>query len=115
MKTRTGFVSNSSSSSFMIPRSALTDEQVEMIVDHIDRAKEIDPKGYGFEGQYYCTAAHDAWDIKVTEHFVGGFTTMDNFDMITFLERDVKVDKENIHPEHGHFWRAPWEEDKDED
>jgi hypothetical protein len=35
MKTRQAFVSNSSSSSFYIPRSKLTEEQIEQIENHI--------------------------------------------------------------------------------
>ncbi len=44
MKIRTGFVSNSSSSSFVIRKSALTEAQVAQIVEFYDKRND-----------YYCT------------------------------------------------------------
>lgn len=85
MKKRTGFVSNSSSSSFVIGMSKLTANQVFKIERHIETANldsydEIEYKQCG-----------DNWDIEVTEDFVRGSTWMDNFDMRAFLKRiDVK-------------------------
>ena len=41
MKLRIGFVTNSSSSSFTIARSDLTDEQIEKIKNYFEAAKEV--------------------------------------------------------------------------
>ena len=41
MKLRLGFVTNSSSSSFAIARSDLTDEQIEKIKNYFEVAKEV--------------------------------------------------------------------------
>lgn len=82
MKIRSGFVSNSSSSSFIIGLSNLTQEQIDKIVDYKDFAKEL--------GMEYID---DYWDIVVTKDYVKGSTGMDNFDMEEFLEKiGVKKD-----------------------
>jgi hypothetical protein len=67
MKIRIGFVSNSSSSSFVIPLHYISAFQLEQIKNHGTQA----------DG--------DAWGINVTETTVEGSTSMDNFDMHHFL------------------------------
>ena len=74
MKLRTGFVTNSSSSSFTIAKSNLTDDQIDKIKNHIEAAKELEMKTF-----------YDSWDITETNHKISGFTLMDNFDMEKFL------------------------------
>lgn len=88
MKTRNGFISNSSSSSFVIQKRDLTDIQIEQIRNHIEEGKKIveqDPNAFwendcGFE-------AYDEWEIKESWTEIDGYTTMDNFDMETFLKK----------------------------
>jgi hypothetical protein len=78
MKNRQGFVSNSSSSSFIIKKEALTGEQIDKIINHVEEAeKMID---------MYCNA-DDAWSIESDEYIIKGSTWMDNFDMEEFLDR----------------------------
>jgi hypothetical protein len=76
MKVRIGFVSNSSSSSFIIPRSILSDTQVYEIQNHVEVAKNL-----GIDGCECCP-----WGITVSDKFVSGFTVMNDFDMYTFLQ-----------------------------
>jgi|688.fasta_scaffold37874_8 hypothetical protein len=67
MKIRIGFVSNSSSSSFVIPLIKITAKQLVDIVNHSDHTND------------------NPWTITVTTHTVEGYTSMDNFDMREFL------------------------------
>lgn len=74
MKLRIGFVTNSSSSSFTIAKSDLTDDQIEKIKNHIKVAKELEMETF-----------YDEWDIRETKYEIHDYTLMDNFDMEKFL------------------------------
>ena len=82
MRTRIGFVSNSSSSSFLIPINALEAYQIEMIKDHINVARNW--QQYHTDKDMYVRD-DDRWDIEVKEKCLFGYTFMDNFDMGFFL------------------------------
>ena len=61
MKIRNGFVSNSSSSSFVIAKNAVTEEQITELIAYTDSEDN-----------------HDCWGIGETEWFIRGGTMMDN-------------------------------------
>lgn len=76
MKVRNGFVSNSSSSSFLISKRFITDEQMEKI-------RDIVYPDYSF------------WYISEDETYFAGRTDMDNFDMHDFMV-SIGVDMEHV-------------------
>lgn len=84
MKLRIGFVTNSSSSSFTIAKSDLTDEQIEKIKNYFEAAKKVGMNDFD-----------DLWDIDETNFNINGFTCMNNGDMLKFL-RLIGVDRNNI-------------------
>lgn len=78
MKIRNGFVSNSSSSSFIIDKTKLKPLQILAIRDHIYTAKNI---GMGE------VCEEDAWYVDETETNFNLETVINNFDMSEFLEK----------------------------
>ena len=76
MKVRYGFVSNSSSSSFVLNKAMCTDEQLEAVRDHVNYAEK-----------HFFDFDDDWWEITEKDSEIRGFTWMDNFDMERFMER----------------------------
>ena len=75
MKTRLGFVSNSSSSSFVIRKVALTRLQIVAIRHH------------GVVGKWFDMDHGDMmWEIEEGGGEIRGHTWMDNFSMYDFFE-----------------------------
>ena len=108
MKIRQGFVSNSSSSSFVINRSDLTQEQVDQIVDHTESEtyeKHVGDLRKWAKKNKNCVSddsgTYDEWEIAVTEDTVKGKTPMDNFDMHAFLEDELKIGPSKIEWAHS--------------
>ena len=88
MKVRTDFVTNSSSSSFIISKSKLTEDQITLIKNHgaINRV---------ILKHFECDEYDDPWDITETGIDIVGYTDMDNFSMSSYLKL-IGVNPEDI-------------------
>lgn len=76
MKIRISFVANSSSSSFTINKKDISPIQIYLIVNHAIVAKELRLDNYDYP-----------WNITEDEYSIQGYTYMDNFDMVDYLEQ----------------------------
>lgn len=76
MKVRRDFVTNSSSSSFVINKRHLDSDQIEAIRRH-------DEIGEALGIEY----SEERWNIEENDTYIGGHTCMDNFDMAEFLDQ----------------------------
>ena len=85
MKNRQGFVSNSSSSSFVISLSDITAKQLKMIENYESMAEAFD-----------LEVCEPLWFIDTDANVVKGHTWMDNFDMRHFLNKIVEIDEDLI-------------------
>jgi len=103
MKIRNGFVSNSSSSSFVINKKGLTDNQIDFIL-HPENYLFIIKNMYLKSGDYDNNKNEDeafdewfdmifgsidelkGWDITDSWLEIRGETVLDNFDYLSFLD-----------------------------
>lgn len=106
MKIRSGFVSNSSSSSFVLDKDMMTEEQIELVKNY----REYGPKIFkiisenkelmtiftqdrsDIEDYELCSGG---WDIRETSSTLELETNMDNFNMELYLEM-LRIDPEAI-------------------
>ena len=95
MKIRNGFVSNSSASSFIIPLYLITDDQKQMIYDHIFLGKEADDK-LKSEGKELLYEYYEGWEVSEDGFSLWCRTFMDNFRLKTFVTMEVGVPEENM-------------------
>jgi len=90
MKVRTGFVSNSSSSSFVVLKAGLSQLQIDSMLDK-DIIRELAEK----HNMEYSEDI-DGWSINDDGDRVNFYTSMDNFYMGEFLTDVLHVPGRNI-------------------
>ena len=92
MKIRMGFVSNSSSASFVVKKAALTPKQLKWIRNAEVYGKRMDAE--------FAADAGD-WGVQEDEKAIWGCTFMNNFDFAEFLlfigvaAKDIDYDESN--------------------
>lgn len=84
MKKRKGFVTNSSSSSFIIAKKDLDEKQIAAIQNWEELSRRL---------KMYC--AGEGWNIKENDGYITGFTYIDNFSFSDFFET-IGVNPRNI-------------------
>lgn len=85
MKIRNGFVSNSSSSSFVIAKAALTPLEILAIKNHEVLAEQMNIE----------YAKGNGWMIDEDDFTIEGHTIMDNLDMDEFLTK-IGIDPKHV-------------------
>lgn len=103
MKIRNGFVSNSSSSSFIIVREALSNKDEDMVINYEDWIKFFikthnSDNNLEDKFEYYDT---DPWNIKVHDDYIFGETSMDNFNISSYFNF-INIDKSYIKWDEGY-------------
>ncbi len=102
MKIRKCFVSNSSSSSFVIHKYYLSDEQISKMLNYLEIVEKYIEKhpipkcGYYKDEipEYDFSYFDSVWEIKEIDDFIFGETSMDNFDFNVFL-RFIGLDNQD--------------------
>jgi hypothetical protein len=94
MKIRTGFVSNSSSASFVIKKKNLTENQIRKIHDYEYHLRNLRQNNEYVDVFRYID---DYWKISENDDEISGWTNMDNVNMHRYLLAiDIKYEDINF-------------------
>lgn len=100
MKTRIGFVSNSSSASFVLKMHGLSKKQFNMVLNHTTFAKKLLRESQDSDERPnfgYLDDTYNEWilEIDYEKDEICGRTMMSNFDMEEFLKY-IGVDMNDV-------------------
>jgi hypothetical protein len=100
MKVRTGFVSNSSSCSFIIDRHTISDEKIEGIKQYVhcgnlEKCKESTTRCIGCRDDFW-EYNDQCWGIDVSDETISCETSMANFDLYSYIVRVLEINPRDI-------------------
>jgi hypothetical protein len=78
MKTRLGFISNSSSASFIVFKQGLSESILNKVRNPMPFAEKLSKEGYDL-------VADDNWNITEDLYYIKGSTIIDNYPMDEYL------------------------------
>jgi len=112
MKIRNGFVSNSSSSSFVVSLSSLGFNKLRISVDFDLGSPESDEyfdnleKRFNLESEEYAKIMqteidklnkdNTGWNMEIYQHYLIATTLLDNFDLIEYLDDKYGIKNQNL-------------------
>lgn len=116
MKVRLGFVSNSSSSSFVLDKNKLTEYQINAIKNHATFWKKLPArwKAQAWGDEESPPLGQDEWEVRETDEELHLGTTMDNFDMGAFLA-GIDVSMGAVKSQGDSFWGFDEDEEHSRD
>lgn len=93
MKYRTGYVTNSSSATFVINKKDITKEQLMGIYNHCYVILNNDKKSLYYD-EYL--GKYDAWQINENDTIIECSTGMTNFDLFAYVVNELKIPESKI-------------------
>ena len=104
MKIRSGFVSNSSSSSFVVMKSSISALNADRLCEHIGYAKEIGDPEFRVIRDDTGEIIEEGWQVIDQGKSFLCTTSMDNFDLRGFALKHLGIKGTDILAEkHGHW------------
>ncbi|WP_010254275.1 hypothetical protein [Treponema primitia] len=100
MKVRTGFISNSSSCSFIINRNSVPKEKVELIKQYVncgdlDKCRESSTRCIGCRDDFW-EYNDQCWGIEINDETISCQTSMANFDLYSYITRVLEINPRDI-------------------